>query len=341
MTLPKPIASPDARRALPFTLRLPIFAAPMFLISGPDLVVEASLAGVIGAFPNLNVRTSDEYDAWLARISTRLAAVEGVRPALPWAANLVTHSTNVRLAQDLVAIAKYQPPIVITSLGSPRPAVDTVHAYDGLVFADVTSMRLAEKAAAAGVDGIACICAGAGGHTGHLSPFAFVSAVRERFDGIIIVGGGVADGWGIAGAIAAGADLVYVGTRFIPTHESTADPRHKQMVVDCGLDDLLLTPNLTGAAVSWLKPSLTAAGLDPDNMPATPEVNHDSTRDRGARRWKDIWSAGQGLSTIRRIQSVGEVIAELELDYHAAAARFSRTAAATPCWRGRAMSVPP
>jgi nitronate monooxygenase len=319
-------ATPRARRVLPFALRLPIFAAPMFLISGPDLVIEASRAGVIGAFPNLNVRTSDEYDAWMKRISGELAAVEDARGALPWAANLVTHSTNARLPQDLAVIARYRPPIVITSLGSPRPAVETVRAYGGLVFADVTTMRLAEKAAAAGVDGIACICAGAGGHTGALSPFAFVSAVRAIFDGLIVVGGGIADGWGIAGAIAAGADLAYVGTRFIPTHASTADPRHKQMIVDCGTEDLLLSSGLTGAPVSWLKPSLIAAGVDPDNMPPTPEVNHDSTRDRGARRWKDVWSAGQGLGAVRAIQSVDEVIAELEHGYRAAIAHFRTVA---------------
>jgi nitronate monooxygenase len=319
---PRLAAAPRIRRALPFTLRLPIFAAPMFLISGPDLVIEASRAGVIGAFPNLNVRTTEEYDAWMQRIGRELAAVEGGRGALPWAANVVTHSTNPRLAQDLAVIAKHRPPIVITSLGSPRPAIDTVHAYGGVVFADVTTMRLAEKAVAAGVDGIACICAGAGGHTGALSPFAFVSAVRSIFDGLIVVGGGIADGWGIAGAIAAGADFAYVGTRFIPTHASTADPRHKQMIVDCGTEDLLLSAGLTGAPVSWLKPSLLAAGVDPDNMPATPQINHDATRDRSARRWKDVWSAGQGLGAVRRIQSVDEVIAELEQGYRAAIAHF-------------------
>ena len=209
-------------------LRLPIIAAPMFLISGPDLVLAACRAGIVGAFPTPNARPIEVLDQWMATITEGLARARAESPQArigPWAANLVTHSSNARLPEDLALIARYQPPIVITALGSPRPAIEVVHAYGGMVIADVVNLTLARKAVAAGADGLACVCAGAGGHTGHLSPFAFVSAVREFFDGLVIAGGGITDGWGVAGAIASGADLVYMGTRFIPTAESQAAPR--------------------------------------------------------------------------------------------------------------------
>ena len=248
-------------------LRVPVIAAPMFLISGPELVIAASRAGAIGAFPAPNCRTPAELDQWLTIIGTALAPVKGEEP-IPWAVNLVTHSTNQRLAADLEVVAAHRPPIVITALGSPRPVMDTVKAYGGVVIADVVSVALARKAAAAGVDGLACISAGAGGHTGHLSPFAFISAVREFFDGIVAVGGGISDGYGVAGAVTAGADLVYVGTRFLATTESLAVPEYKQMVVDHGVDDLIVSSAVTGTDASWLRPSLVANGYDLATMSA-------------------------------------------------------------------------
>ncbi len=308
---------------LPFRLRLPIFSAPMFLVSGPELVIAASRAGIIGAFPNNNVRTTEEYGAWLEQISTALRRPDGKGYAHAWAANLITHSTNSRLKPDLEHIRKYQPPIVITALGSPKPVVDVVHDYDGLVIADVVNLKLAEKAVQAGIDGLACICAGAGGHTGHLSLFAFVSAVRSFFNGLVVAGGGIADGWGIAGALAAGADMVYLGTRFIPTPESLADERHKQMLIECGPDDLLVSAALTGTIGSWLKPSLVQSGLDPNNMPATPERVHDSARSKDVRRWRDVWSAGQGVGAIKRIEPVGTVVDQLEREFGMALARLA------------------
>ena len=243
------------------TLRLPVFAAPMFLVSGPEMVIAACKAGIGGAFPTTNCRTVEDLDGWMARITGALNPGDA-----PWIANLITHSTNARLVEDLRLVAQYKPPVVITALGSPKPVMETVKAYGGLVFADVISMTLAKKAAAAGVDGLACVSAGAGGHTGHLSPFAFISAVREFFDGYIAVGGGVGDGAGIAGAVAAGADFVYMGTRFLATTESMAQPAYKQMVIDAGPDDLVISDSVTGTAASWLKPSLRAAGQDPDNL---------------------------------------------------------------------------
>lgn len=302
-------------------LRLPVFAAPMFLVSGPELVIAAARAGIIGAFPNNNVRTSQDYGEWLRRISDALGP-HGASGALPWAANLITHSTNTRLPGDLEQVRRFRPPIVITSLGSPRPVMETVHGYGGLVFADVIDLRLARKAAEAGVDGLVCVCAGAGGHTGRLSPFAFVSAVRACFDGYIVAGGGIADGWGIAGALAAGADFVYMGTRFLATEESIAAEAHKRMVADCSIGDLLVSDAITGTPASWLVPSLLQCGLDPANLPSPRERVYDSGRSKETRRWKDVWSAGQGLGAVRDIAPVAQVVDGLEDEFQAARTRF-------------------
>jgi nitronate monooxygenase len=244
-------------------LRLPVIAAPMFLVSGPELVIAACRAGIVGAFPTPNCRTVEELDGWMDTITRALAEKNGSAiPTAPWAANLITHSTNARLPDDLALVKRYRPPLVITALGSPKPAVEVVHSYGGLVFADVINVNLARKAVAAGADGLVCIAAGAGGHTGYFSPFAFISAVREFFAGPIVIGGGISDGAGIAGAIAAGADYAYVGTRFLPTQESRAVDSYKQMIVDCGPDDLIVSAALTGTPASWLKPSLVACGYD-------------------------------------------------------------------------------
>lgn len=301
------------------TLRLPVFAAPMFLISGPEMVIAACRSGVAGAFPTPNCRTSEDLDQWMGTITDALKPGDA-----PWIANMITHSTNTRLAEDLRLVAEYKPPVVITALGSPKPVMETVKGYGGLVFADVVSMNLAKKAAAAGVDGLACVSAGAGGHTGHLSPFAFISAVRDFFDGYIAVGGGVGDGAGIAGAVAAGADFVYMGTRFLATQESLAQPEYKQMVVDAGPDDLVVSAAVTGTNASWLKPSLRAAGLDPDDL-GGPAVR-DYSGGQNQKRWKDIWAAGQGIESVRGIEPVAAVVDQLEQEYRAALDRFAARA---------------
>ncbi|HEY8537618.1 MAG TPA: nitronate monooxygenase, partial [Steroidobacteraceae bacterium] len=203
--------------------------------------------------------------------------------------------------------------------GSPKPAIPIVHDYGGLVFADVVNLKLAHKAAEAGADGLVCVCAGAGGHTGHLSPFAFISAVREFFDGWVVVGGGISDGAGIAGALAAGADFVYMGTRFLPSRESLAVPEYKQMVVDCGPDDLVVSAAVTGTPASWLRPSLERHGVDPAAGPAA--RNYDAATDV-AKRWRDLWACGQGLQTIRAIEPVSAIVDRLEDEYLTARARF-------------------
>ncbi len=316
-------------RPFPYRLRLPLFAAPMFLISGPALVIAACKAGIIGAFPTPNARPIAVLEDWMRAITAGLGAARAADPAAligPWAANLVTHSTNSRLPEDLALIAKYKPPIVITALGSPRPAIEVVHGYGGLVFADVINLKLAKKAVDAGVDGLACVAAGAGGHTGSLTPFSFVPAVRDFFDGFVISGGGIANGAGIYASRALGADLIYMGTRFIPTEESMADPAYKQMIIDADADDLMVSAALTGSRASWLKPSLRANGLDPDALPEEPSRNYDSSTEFKDKRWLSVWAAGQGVGAIKRVQSVAAVVDELERDYLAARERARQIA---------------
>jgi nitronate monooxygenase len=288
----------------------------MFLVSGPDMVIAAAQAGIAGAFPTPNCRTAQELDDWMTRIAAQTADAPGL-----WAANLVTHSSNARLADDLALVAKHRPPVVITALGSPAPAIEAVHAYGGIVLADVVNEKLARKAAAAGADGLVAVSSGAGGHTGQLSPFAFISALRSFFDGIVCVGGAIADGAGVAGAIAAGADLVYVGTRFIPAAESMAQPEYKRMVVDSTADDLIVSPAITGTPASWLIPSLVKAGYDPADLgqPATRDYGGDP-----AKKWRDLWAAGQGLHAISKEQSLAQIVSEMEAGWDAARTRLAQ-----------------
>ncbi len=300
------------------TLRLPVVAAPMFLISGPALVVASARAGILGAVPTQNCRTVAQLDTWLGSIADAVGA-------FPWAVNLITHRSNERMADDLRVVGEHRPPVVITALGSPRPVMEVVKGYGGLVVADVINLGLAAKAVAAGVDGLACICAGAGGHTGYLSPFAFVSAVRERFDGLVTVGGGISDGSGVAGAVAGGADLVYMGTRFLATTESLAPDAYKRMVVDSGPDDLVVSSGVTGSPASWLRPSLVSRGLDPDTLTYEGGLSYNAA-DAEEKRWRDLWAAGQGLQTIRSVSPVAEVVDQLEREFDAAAARFATAA---------------
>ncbi|ANY25205.1 NAD(P)H-dependent flavin oxidoreductase [Gordonia terrae] len=308
--------------AIAGALRVPVVAAPMFLVSGPDLVIATCRAGIIGSFPTQNCRTVADLDTWMGTITDRLST-GGERPPAPWAANLVTHSSNERLKDDLQLIAEYKPQVVITALGSPRPVMEVVKGYGGTVIADVVNMKLAHKAAAAGVDGMACISAGAGGHTGHLSPFAFTSAVREFFDGMIVIGGGITDGHGVAGAITAGADLVYMGTRFLAAQESMAESEYKQMIVDNGPDDLIVSSAITGTPASWLRPSLVACGLDPDNLQSPTGSKNYTAGGASIKRWRDVWAAGQGLQTVRAIEPAGTIVDRIAAEYDTALGRAS------------------
>jgi nitronate monooxygenase len=297
-------------------LRLRAIVAPMFLLSGPDLVVAAAQAGVVGAFPTLNARTVKDLEVWLKDITTRIAALEadGGCPGT-WAANVVAHSTNRRLEQDLELLCEYKPPIVITALGSPRRIVEHVHAYGGIVIADVNSIAFARKAADVGVDGLLLVASGAGGHTGELSPFAFVETVRSFWDGLLVLAGSISTGRALQAALALGADMASIGTRFIATHESMADPEYKRMVIAADFDDIVRTNAFTGAWANMLRPSIIRAGLDPNNLkPAGPM---DVTDDPQAanRAWRDIWSAGHGVGLVRREQSVSDVVADLAREF--------------------------
>ena len=302
-------------------LSVPAVAAPMFLVSGPDIVVETCRAGVVGTFPALNQRSSDGYAAWLTEIEERLAVPSdagGHLPA-PFGINLIVHRSNPRLKADLDITVARKVPLVITSLGAVRDVVDAVHSYGGLVFHDVINLRHAEKAAAAGVDGIIAVCAGAGGHAGTLSPFALVPEIRRIFAGTIVLSGAISTGFDIAAARVLGADLAYLGTRFIATRESLAPEAYKRMILDTAASDIVYTAAISGVNANFMRPSIVAAGLDPDNLPEHGRM--DLTEE--AKVWKTIWSAGHGVGAIADVPTVAELVARLGSDYAAAKSRLS------------------
>lgn len=296
-------------------LTLPLVAAPMFLISGPELVLAACRQGVIGSFPTPNARTVADLDQWLDRITTSLTEKDA-----PWAANVVVHRSNTRLNEDLDLVMRYKAPLVITALGSPRAIVERVHDYGGLVFADVNSVAFARKALEAGVDGLVLVAAGAGGHTGNMTGFSFVPAVREFFDGPVILGGGISDGAGIRAAEVLGADLAYMGTRFIACDESLAAPAYRDMLVSSTVDDLILTRAITGVAANWLKPSIINAGFDLDTMEKNPDIDFTDPQS-GAKRWAQVWSAGHGVGLIDRTEPVASLVVRLRQEYQEARKR--------------------
>ena len=304
------------------TLRLPLIAAPMFLVSGPDLVLASCRAGIIGSFPAPNARTVEVLEEWLSKVGETHAAMSAARPKYlgPWALNLVTHSSYERLPAELDLITKYRPPLVITALGSPIPAIDRVRAYGGKVFADVNSLAFARKAAAAGVDGLLLVAAGAGGHTGKLSPFAFIEAVREFFDGVIVLSGAIGSGGALRAAELIDADLCNAGTPFIVAEESLAGTRYKDMVVRATLDDLILTKVFTGAEAYYLRESIVAAGLDPDRLVGKDKMDLIDAQAQ-IKAWKDIWSAGQGVNHVHAVESVAAIVDRFETEYRAAVAK--------------------
>jgi nitronate monooxygenase len=310
-------------------LRLPLIAAPMFLVSGVELVVAACRNGVIGAFPTVNCRSPEQLNGWLGEIEGRLRrhADESGKQTAPVCPNLIVHRSNARLAQDLAVLLRHRPEIVITSVGSPAPVLAPLHDAGALVFADVASIRHAERAVAAAADGLVLLTAGAGGQTGWLNPFVFVRAVRAFFDGPLVLAGGVSDGHALRAAQALGCDLAYMGTRFIATRESMADIRHKEMLVASSADDILLTTAFTGLQTNMLRPSIVAAGLDPDDLPARGTIDIGKDIDVGARenqprRWKDIWSAGHSTSGVTEVLAVDELVARTLGEYRAASARI-------------------
>jgi nitronate monooxygenase len=298
---------------LSHNLRLPLFQAPMFLLSGPAMVIAACKSGVLGSFPTPNCRTTADLEHWLQEIT---AAVNPKTDAA-WAVNLMMHRSNSRRFEDLELAVKYRAPLVISALGSPREAVDAVHSYGGKVFADVINPLFARKALDAGVDGLVLVAAGAGGHTGPLSAFAFVEEVRQFWDGDIVLGGGISSGRGIRAAEVLGATYAYMGTRFIATEESMADPNYKQMVVDADGMDIVCSDSITGVKANWLRASLEQHGMDPDNLPPPGEIDIIKSAS-DARRWRDLWAAGQGVGAIRDVVSIPELVDRLVQEYQAA-----------------------
>ncbi|MEM6852752.1 MAG: nitronate monooxygenase family protein, partial [Pseudomonadota bacterium] len=297
-------------------LSLPVIGSPLFIVSGPELVIAQCKAGVVGSFPALNARPQPVLGDWLKRIKEELAEHDAANPgapSAPFAVNQICHASNDRLMGDMELCVEHEVPIIITSLRPPAEIVAAVHGYGGLLFHDVISLRHARKAAEQGVDGLILVCAGAGGHAGALSPFALLREVKEWFDGTIILSGAIADGWSIAGAIAMGADLAYIGTRFIATEEANADQGYKQMLVEHSAKDIVYTSLFTGVQGNYLAPSVSAAGLDPENLPEADKstMNFGSGGNTDKKAWRDIWSGGQGIGVIKDSPSVAELVGRL------------------------------
>lgn len=304
---------------------LPVIGAPMFIVGVPALVIEQCINGVIGSFPALNARPAEMLDAWLEQIESALEAHRRAHPEAriaPYAVNQIIHHSNDRLERDLDACMRHRVPMIITSLRAPDDVVKKVHEYGGVVFHDVISIRHAQKALEAGVDGLILVCAGAGGHAGALSPFALLREIRRFFSGPVALSGSITDGSGILAAEAMGADFAYIGTRFIATQEANAVDDYKQMLLKSAAADVLYTPFFTGVHGNYLKPSIARAGLDPDNLGPAEKTSMNFGSDRPAKAWKDIWGVGQGVGNIDDIPPVRALIARLHAEYREARERL-------------------
>ena len=315
--------SPNLRDAL----SLPLVAAPMFIVSNPDLVIAQCKAGIVGSFPALNARPAAELEVWLQKITSELAAYNKAnpdRPAAPFAVNQIVHGSNDRLQHDLEMCVKYKVPIVITSLGAKEIVNDTVHSYGGITLHDVISDQFARKAVAKGADGLIAVAAGAGGHAGTTSPFALVQEIREWFDGPLLLSGSISTGDGILAAQAMGADLAYMGSAFIATVEANAEQAYKQAIVDNASADIVNSNLFTGVHGNYLRPSIEAAGMDPDNLPDgdISSMNFGSGGDTDAKAWKDIWGCGQGISAVKAVLPTADLVARLATEYRAASERL-------------------
>lgn len=315
--------------ALRDRLALPVIGAPMFIVSNPDLVIEQCKAGIVGSFPALNARPAPVLEEWLARITTELDAYRRAHPerkVAPFAINQIVHASNDRLQHDVELAVKYKVPIQITSLRAPDAVVEAAHGYGGLVFHDVTNIAHAKRALAAGVDGLILVCAGAGGHAGRLSPFALVPEVRAFYDGTIILSGAIARGASIVAAQALGADLAYIGTRFIATREANASDEYKQALIDARAEDIVYTNLFSGVHGNYLRSSIERAGLDPDNLPQADKslMSFGSGGSHRSKAWRDIWGAGQGTGQIHDVPTTAELVARLAAEYEAAKRRVAR-----------------
>jgi len=304
-------------------LRLPVIGSPLFIVSGPDLVIAQCKAGIVGSFPSLNARPISQLDEWLARITEELADWDRAHPetpSAPFAVNQIVHKTNNRLDEDVALCAKYKVPIVITSLGAREDVNAAVHGWGGIVLHDIINQTFAHKAIEKGADGLIPVAAGAGGHAGQLSPFAIVQELRAWFDGPIALSGSIAHGRSILAAQAMGADLAYIGSAFIATAEANAPSGYKEMIVASSGEDILYSNLFTGVHGNYLRPSVVAAGLDPDNLPqADPsKMNFGSGGNQSAKAWRDIWGCGQGIGAISHLPSAGDFVARLAAEYEEA-----------------------
>ena len=308
MTLPK---------LLEDRLTLPLIASPMFIVSRPALVIAQCRAGIVGSFPSLNARPSGVFEEWLQLLRRELTENDA-----PFAVNLIVHKTNARLEEDLALCVKYRVPIVITSLGARADVNEAVHSYGGLVFHDVINNMFARKAIEKGADGLIAVAAGAGGHAGTLSPFALVEEIRAWFDGPLILSGAISTGRAIVAARMMGADLAYMGSAFISTEEANADPKYKQMIVDSSAADIVYSDHFTGVHGNYLRPSITAAGLDPDKLTNAAGMDIAAMAEDEKKAWRDIWGAGQGIGAVEKIQPAASFIEQLKAQYIAALASF-------------------
>ncbi len=305
-------------------LSLPVIAAPLFIISNPDLVIAQCTSGIVGSFPALNARPKEKLEEWLIKITTALAAWDAAHPeqkAAPFAVNQIVHRSNERLQHDLELCVKYKVPIVITSLGA-RPEVNqAIHSYGGIVLHDIINNAFAKKAVEKGADGLIAVAAGAGGHAGTISPFALVQEIREWFDGPIALSGAMANGGAILAAQACGADLAYIGSAFIATNEANASDAYKHAIVEGSSEDIVYSSLFTGVHGNYLKPSIKAAGLDPDHLPDG-NVADMNFHEGSTKAWKDIWGSGQGIGAVKAVVPVAELVARLRKEYAAARARL-------------------
>lgn len=304
-------------------LRMPVIGSPLFIVSGPELVIAQCKAGIIGSFPALNARPEPVLEEWIVRIKTELAEYQAANPdkkVAPFAVNQICHASNDRLQHDMDVCVKHEVPIIITSLRPPAFVVEAAHSYGGVVYHDVINVKHAKKAAEEGVDGLILVCSGAGGHAGSLSPFALVREVKEWFDGTVILSGAIADGSSIASSLALGADFAYMGTRFIATEEANADPGYKESLIKHAANDIVYSNLFTGVHGNYLAPSIEDAGLDPYNLPEADKskMNFGSGGNTKQKAWKDIWGSGQGIGSITDSPSVGELVDRLEEQYRAA-----------------------
>lgn len=310
-------------------LDLPLVAAPMFLISGPDLALACCKEGIVGSFPALNQRSSEGFEEWLIRMNDELKAFKAENPenkVAPYAVNLIVHKTNPRWEADLELCVKHQVPIVITSLGAATRVTEAVHSYGGLVFHDVTNQKHARKAAEAGVDGIIAVSAGAGGHAGTINPFVLVHEIREVFDGVILLAGGLSKGEDLLAAQALGADLCYMGTRFINTTESQADAAYQNMIIEAVSGDIIHTPVVSGIPANFMRQSLEAAGYPMDKLNQAGTINYGEKlkpMEDEAKAWKTVWSAGQGVSQIQDVLTTADLVKRIRQEYKSAKGRLS------------------